>query len=90
MDLGNQSWILQYLLRRRLERLLLVLFVLKQEGELLKRLAKRLREEEVDEDNLEAEPADVHQQILPSDVFQTNGVDKAACALSANRPAERI
>lgn len=77
VDLGN-SRILQNLLCRSFECLPLFRLVFEQERQFFQRLAKRLREEEVDEDDLEAEPAHVHQQILPADVLQTDWVDKAA------------
>jgi len=46
------------------------------EGELLEGAAKGLGEEEVDEDDLEREPAAVRDEVSPADIVETDGVDK--------------
>ena len=50
--------------------------------QLLQRLAVRLGEENVDEDDLEAQPHDVHEQVLPVDVLEADGVDEGAWVVS--------
>ena len=50
------------------------------ERELLQSLAECLWKEEVDEDNFEAKPADIYNQVLPIRVLETNRVDKASCS----------
>lgn len=48
------------------------------EMQFFERFAVRLREEYVNEDNLEAEPHNVDDKILPVDVLETNWVDERA------------
>jgi len=45
----------------------------------LERLAVRLGEEDVDEYDFEAEPYHVHEEVLPVDVFEADGVNEGAC-----------
>lgn len=89
VNFRDRRWVLQHLFRRSFKHLSGLLLVFKQKGQLLQRLAKRLGEEEVDEDDLEAEPADIRQQVLPADISQTDGVDKAACFLLTGMHAEK-
>jgi hypothetical protein len=45
-------------------------------------LSISFREEEVDKHNLKAKPNDVHNQILPIDIFEADRVDEGTYAVS--------
>jgi len=74
--LANRICLAVELLVSRSRRLLRLILVLKQESELLQRPARSLGPQEVDDDDLEAQEADVRQQVLPLGVLQTDRVDK--------------
>lgn len=55
--------------------LMKLILLLEQEGQLLESAPTGLREQEVDEDDLESEPEDVGKIVLPAGVLESDGVD---------------
>lgn len=74
------------LTRRRSQLIALVFLRLEQEVQFFQRFSVRLGEENINENDLETEPHHVHDQVLPVDIFKTNGVDKGACTVSVVSP----
>jgi len=68
--------------RRRSQLIALILLRLKQEMQFLQCLSVCLRKNEVDEDDFEAEPYDIYDQVFPVGVLKTDGVDERAWTLS--------
>lgn len=55
----------------------------------LQRLSVCFGKEEVDEDDLKTQPDDVHNQILPVSIFETNRIYKRAWVVSRSFGLEK-
>jgi hypothetical protein len=88
MQLDNRG-ITNNLTRCRSQLITLIFLWLKQEMQFLQRLSVRLRENEVNEHDLEAEPYDIYNQVFPVSVLETDGVDERAWTLLVSSPKLR-